>query len=88
LRGGNDYRSIGAQGGSSTSLRAWPRAAACSAAFFVLDRVDSVLGVLIVLTAMLPVAPGTWAWVLLFGPGTHWLFSLWLYYLDVKARPL
>ncbi len=59
-----------------------------AAVFFVFDRVDSVLGVLIVLTAMLPVAPGTWAWVLLLGPGTHWLFSLWLYYLDVKARPL
>ena len=42
-----------------------------AAAFFVLDRVDSVLGVLIVLTAMLPVAPGTWAWVLLLGPGTQ-----------------
>ena len=59
-----------------------------AAVFFVLDRVDSVLGVLIVLTAMLPVAPGTWAWVLALGPGTHWLFSLWLYTLDVKARPL
>lgn len=59
-----------------------------AAVFFVLDRVDSVLGVLIVLTAMLPVAPETWAWVLVLGPGTHWLFSVWLYYLNVKARPL
>lgn len=64
------------------------RGRALAIVFFVLDRVDSVLGVLVALTVMLPVAPGTWAWVLLLGPGTHWLFSLWLYYLDVKARPL
>ena len=65
-----------------------PRGRGLAAVFFVLDRVDSVLGVLILVTAMLPVAPRTWVWVLLLGPGTHWLFSLWLYYLNVKARPL
>ena len=34
-----------------------PRGRGLAAAFFVLDRVDSVLGVLIILTALLPVAP-------------------------------
>lgn len=65
-----------------------PRGRGLAALFFLLDRVDSVLGVLLVLTAVLPITPGTWAWVLLLGPGIHWLFSLWLYRLKVKARPL
>jgi CDP-2,3-bis-(O-geranylgeranyl)-sn-glycerol synthase len=61
---------------------------ALAVVFFVVDRVDSVLGVLIALTALVPVAPATWAWVLALGPAVHWLFSLWLYRLKVKARPL
>ena len=65
-----------------------PRGRVLAAVFFLLDRVDSVLGVLIVVTAALPITPGTWAWVLLLGPGIHWLFSLWLYCLNVKARPV
>lgn len=65
-----------------------PRGRGLAALFFLFDRVDSVLGVLIVLTALLPITPSTWAWVLLLGPGIHWLFSLWLYYLKVKVRPL
>jgi hypothetical protein len=65
-----------------------PRDRGLAAAFFIVDRVDSVLGVLLVLTLMVPVAPQTWAWVLSIGPGVHWLFSAWLYRLKVKARPL
>ena len=64
-----------------------PHDLALAAVFFIVDRVDSVLGVLIVLTAALPIVPATWAWMLLLGPGIHWLFSLWLYRLKVKARP-
>jgi CDP-2,3-bis-(O-geranylgeranyl)-sn-glycerol synthase len=65
-----------------------PRNRGLAAAFFIVDRVDSVLGVLLVLTLMAPVPPRTWFWVLLFGPGVHWLFSAWMYRLKVKARAL
>ncbi len=65
-----------------------PRGRGLAAVFFIVDRVDSVLGVLIALTLMVPVAPQTWVWVLAFGPGLHGLFSAWLYRLRVKARPL
>lgn len=65
-----------------------PRGRTLAAVFFVVDRVDSVLGVLIAVTLLLPLDPATWAWVLLLGPGIHWLFSLWLYRLKIKARPL
>lgn len=65
-----------------------PRDRTLAAIFFLVDRVDSVLGVLVVVTWLLPVAAATWAWVLLLGPGIHWLFSVWLYRLKVKARPL
>jgi CDP-archaeol synthase len=65
-----------------------PRGQGLAAVFFVVDRVDSVIGVLLALTLMTPVPPQTWVWVLLFGPGVHWLYSAWLYRLKVKARPL
>jgi CDP-2,3-bis-(O-geranylgeranyl)-sn-glycerol synthase len=65
-----------------------PRNRGLAAAFFIVDRVDSVLGVLLVLTLMAPVPPRTWFWVLSFGPGVHWLFSAWMYRLKVKARAL
>jgi hypothetical protein len=65
-----------------------PRNHVLAAVFFLLDRLDSVLGVLIALSALLPVSAAIWAWVLLLGPSIHWLFSLWLYRLRVKARPL
>lgn len=65
-----------------------PRGRGLAAVFFIVDRVDSVLGVLLALTLMVPVPVQTWVWVLLLGPGVHWLFSAWLYRLKVKARPL
>src|SRR6267143_762118 len=65
-----------------------PRGRGLAAVFFIVDRVDSVLGVLLALTLMVPVPVQTWVWVLLLGPGVHWLFSAWLYRLKVKARSL
>ena len=53
-----------------------------------LDRFDSVLGVLIVISLLVPTLPLTWAWVLFIGPGVHALFSALLYRLGVKARAL
>jgi CDP-2,3-bis-(O-geranylgeranyl)-sn-glycerol synthase len=55
---------------------------------FVLDRCDSTVGVLIVLTLLVPVSAGTWAWALLLGAASHAAFSTWLYRARLKARPL
>lgn len=55
---------------------------------FILDRTDSVIGVLIVLSILVPVPALTWAWALLIGALVHGLFSMLLYLLHVKARPL
>ena len=42
---------------------------------------------LIVVTLCVPTPWEVWALVLLIGPGIHWLFSVALYWLGVKARP-
>lgn len=54
----------------------------------LLDRLDSVLGVLIVVSLLLPTPVMTWVWVLLIGPGVHALFSALLYWVGVKERAL
>ena len=54
----------------------------------LLDRFDSVLGVLIVISLLVPVPAVTWLWLLLLGPGVHALFSALLYRTGIKARAL
>jgi hypothetical protein len=54
----------------------------------ILDRCDSSLGVLLVLSLLVPVTPATWLWVLALGPAAHLLFSLWLQAVGVKRRAL
>lgn len=56
--------------------------------FFVIDRCDSVLGVLIVASLLVPLQALTWVWVLALGPCLHALFSILLHRLGVKARAL
>jgi CDP-2,3-bis-(O-geranylgeranyl)-sn-glycerol synthase len=58
------------------------------AVFFVVDRCDSVLGVLIVASLLVPLPAATWGWVLLLGPCVHAIFSVALHRLGVKARAL
>lgn len=53
----------------------------------VLDRVDSILAMMIALFAVAPVHPLTGLYVLLFGPAVHLLFSVLLWRVHVKARP-
>ena len=53
-----------------------------------IDRLDSVVGVLLVVSLLLPVEPATWLWVFLLGPATHAAFSVWLYHTGEKARAL
>jgi CDP-archaeol synthase len=65
-----------------------PRQPALAVFCFVLDRLDSVLGTLIVLSFLVPLTLATWAWTLFFGASMHALFSTLLYVLKLKARPL
>lgn len=53
---------------------------------FLLDRIDSGIGMLGALALVVPVAWQTWAAVLLVGPAIHWSFSLLMFRLGVKAR--
>jgi len=61
----------------------WARLA-CS----LVDRIDSVLGTLVVVSLLVPVSAMTWFWVLLIGPGVPALFSSVLFRLHVKERIL
>lgn len=54
----------------------------------LVDRYDSVLGVLIALSLLVPVPLLTWILVLLLGPVLHGLFSIVLKSLGLKARAL
>lgn len=54
----------------------------------LVDRYDSVLGVLIVLSLLVPVPFLTWLLVLLLGPAVHAVFSILLHSLGLKARAL
>jgi hypothetical protein len=55
---------------------------------FVLDRFDSTLGVLLVVTLALPTSWATWGIALSLGVAGHALFSHWLHRVGVKARSL
>jgi hypothetical protein len=54
---------------------------------FIADRVDSILGMLVALSVVVPVPAMMWLYVLLIGPGIHFAFSALLYRLGVKPRP-
>ena len=55
--------------------------------FFVVDRLDSILGLMLALMVAVPVPWRTWLFVALIGPALHGLFSVALFRLGVKARP-
>lgn len=54
--------------------------------FGLLDRIDSILGMLLALAIVAPVPWLTWAYVLIVGPFLHASFSLVLFQLGGKAR--
>jgi hypothetical protein len=54
----------------------------------LVDRFDSVVGVLGVVSLLVPMTVAIWLWVLLLGPGVHALFSAALHVFGVKARVL
>jgi CDP-2,3-bis-(O-geranylgeranyl)-sn-glycerol synthase len=55
--------------------------------FFVIDRIDSIVGLMLALIVAVPVPWGTWVYVVLVGPALHGFFSVALFRLGVKARP-
>jgi CDP-archaeol synthase len=58
-----------------------------TAVTFVVDRIDSIVGMLVAISFVVP-APGMlWLYVLVIGPGIHLAFSVLLYRIGVKARP-
>lgn len=54
--------------------------------WFVIDRIDSAAGMMIVLGLAVPVPWQTWGYVALIGPALHGLFSVLVYRLGGKAR--
>lgn len=54
----------------------------------IVDRYDSVLGVLFVASILVPVPAATWFWVLVLGPVIHAVFSVAMHALGIKVRPL
>jgi len=54
--------------------------------FFLADRVDSIIGMLIAVSLMVPTPWQTWLYMALLGPGLHWLFSAILHRCGGKGR--
>lgn len=52
----------------------------------ITDRIDSLLGVLLMITLVVPVPWQTWIILLILAPVVHSLFSFWLFRARVKAR--
>lgn len=53
---------------------------------FLVDRIDSGIGMLAAIAVAVPLAWQTAAFVLLVGPAIHWSFSVLMFRLGVKAR--
>ena len=63
-----------------------PRSRTGAAVSFVVDRLDSIFGMLVAVSLASPTPWRTWAYVLLIGPGIHFAFSVLLYRIGVKER--
>jgi len=63
-----------------------PTGRVAAAISFAIDRLDSVLGMLVVLSIAVPVPWRTWLYVLVVGPALHGLFSMLIFRLGGKAR--
>lgn len=64
-----------------------PRSRAAAIVCFVIDRLDSIVGMLAAVSLAVPTPSAMWGWVILLGPAIHWSFSVLLFRLGVKARP-
>ena len=54
--------------------------------FLIVDRLDSIAGMLLALALLVPVPLLVWMYLALLGPAVHWCFSYALFQLGVKAR--
>jgi CDP-archaeol synthase len=54
---------------------------------FVVDRIDSGVGMLAAVSLAVPMTAMTWIVVLCAGPAIHWLFSVLMFHMGTKARP-
>jgi len=52
----------------------------------IVDRIDSIVGMLLALSLVVSMPPLTWMIVVLVGVGIHWAFSVALFALGVKER--
>ena len=64
-----------------------PHSRAAAAAQFVADRIDSGLGMLLAVSAIVTMPAMTWLLVIAIGPSIHWAFSVLMFRLGLKARP-
>jgi CDP-2,3-bis-(O-geranylgeranyl)-sn-glycerol synthase len=64
-----------------------PPGPVAAAAQFVADRIDSGLGMLLTVSAIVTTPAVTWLLVLAIGPSIHWAFSVLMFQLGLKARP-
>jgi CDP-2,3-bis-(O-geranylgeranyl)-sn-glycerol synthase len=64
-----------------------PRHPLGAAAQFLLDRIDSGIGMLLVVGAVAGTPALTWLLVLTVGPSIHWAFSVLMFHLGLKTRP-
>jgi hypothetical protein len=73
-------RQLGVAPGHAPHSRGWALAG------FVVDRLDSIAGMLAAVSLVVPTPWTTWLWVVAIGPFIHWTFSATLHHLGVKAR--
>lgn len=63
-----------------------PRTRVAAIVSFVVDRLDSILGMLLAVSLVAPTPWLTWVYVIVVGPAIHLSFSVLLYRLGVKER--
>jgi CDP-archaeol synthase len=64
-----------------------PRRIFAKVLFFMIDRFDSIIGMLLAVSLTVPTPWQTWLYIVLIGPAIHWFFSVILYWCGVKGRP-
>jgi CDP-2,3-bis-(O-geranylgeranyl)-sn-glycerol synthase len=64
-----------------------PRSALMAIVQFLIDRIDSGVGMLAAVSLIVPTPATTWLLVLVIGPAFHWAFSVLMFHLGLKTRP-
>jgi len=64
-----------------------PHLGLAAAAQFAIDRIDSGIGMLLIVSLIAGLPARSWLLVLVVGPSIHWAFSVLMFHLGLKARP-